>query len=138
MSDSGVNIAGFATPPTPDPNLPAPAPDTTRYEALREEATVALEDAAHRFTVRDQTFKMRPEIGAAVLLDLAVVGDKGTPQLEQLRAMRTFLDEAVDPDDQAEMHQLLRRAEPPIGFGELAKVIEAMVAGMSARPTEAP
>lgn len=88
------------------------------------------------FNVREESFRMREKIGAAVLLDLAVVGDKSTPQIEQLRAMRTFLDQSVNPDDRAALHQYLRAAEPPIEFEELGEVIEKMVEKISNRPTE--
>lgn len=124
---------------------PAPAPerneDDERREAAAIEAYQKARDAerlASTFPVRDKEFVLKPKIAAAVLLDLAVVGDKRTPQVEQLRAMRSFIDEVVDDEDAAEFHQLLRSAEPPIEFEELGDIIQAMVEKISSRPTEQP
>lgn len=114
--------------------------DDSKFQSLKTEAAQVVDEELRSFTVREgkpdeEKFRMRSTIAAAVLLDLAVVGDKGTPQVDQLRAMRMFLDEAVEPEDQPPLHQKLRRSEPPIEFEELGEIIEKMVEKISARPT---
>jgi hypothetical protein len=121
------------------------APPFTDADVDRQQEAMAVyrearenELNAREFTARGQKFHMREAVPAAVLLDLSIVGDKNTPQVEQLRAMRTFIDDAVEESDAVAFHQLLRKASPPIEFEELGKIIEVMVEKISERPTEQP
>lgn len=88
------------------------------------------------FEIRGQTFSLVDELPGATMLDLALVGDPAATDFERLRGIRSFLDVAVDPEQNAAFQHVLRSSVPSIGMEELMKLIEQISETLTVRPTE--
>lgn len=144
MSDQGVQTAlttdeavaqqqAPAAAPAPAPQAEAAPPlGTEGYEALKAESA----GTERTFPVRDQNFRVVPELPGIVLLDLGVAADPSATPAEQLRAVREFLNAAIVEEDRPAFERLLRTAQPIIKIDELNKVVEGLIEMVGGRPTE--
>jgi hypothetical protein len=107
-----------------------PTVDTSGYAAVRNEGEPAF------IEVRGQKFRLIPKLPAMTMLDLAMAGDPAATDMERLRAVRSFIDIAVVPEQAPAFQRLLRSTDDPIGMDELMKVIEKAVELLTGRPTE--
>lgn len=103
-----------------------------QVEALAAEA----DKSSEIIKVRDEEFRLAPEIPAIVMLKMTAAGDPKTPPAKQMSAIVQFLHYAIVPEDRDRFEALLEDAEPIIDFDELNTILEQATEVIAARPTE--
>lgn len=96
------------------------------YEALKSQPLVV--------TLRGRVWNLRP-LPAVTMLDLALLGDPKSTDIQGARAIHDFLHGAISKEQSAEWSEFLRESEPLIEMDELVMMIQQMLETLTARPT---
>lgn len=137
-----TDIQGPGTPPPPPGATTEMVElDPTAYEAARAQQEIEAKEAEFpRITFREgtpgeMTWRLRKELPAATLLDLALTGDPKSKPIQRVRAMSGFLVTAVHPEDTDDFNEWLRSADPVVDMEELQKIVEEIVEKVTDIPT---
>lgn len=137
MSDQGPQLQ---TVTTAAPGETSGATSAADLEETAKDTKALIDEGGSEFLpfeVRDREFRAVAVLPGVVLLDLGLAADPKAGDFAQLRAIRSFLDVAVLPEDRQDFDLYLREATPAIEITELNKIVEKLISLISgSRPTE--
>ena len=126
-------------PPAPgtaaDPTAPAVVPQAQQGAAVVDAQEAEASGDERTFTVRDQTFHLRPKLPGITMMKMARAGDASLGPAKQLGAVLDFLHAAIVPAETAAFEGYLESAEPVIEDEELNNIVQRMIEEFTGRPT---